>query len=90
MESDLRKRIEALRSEAEEQARNGQLDRAAQIKQSELPRLEAELKKLSAAEDRAQQDAGIVEVRIRGLMMDPSTNMPIIVLKELITYVNIK
>jgi bifunctional DNase/RNase len=82
MESDLRKRIEALRSEAEEEARKGQLDRAAQIRQSELPKLEAELKKLSDLKDRAPQDTGIVEVRIRGLMMDPSTNMPIIVLKD--------
>jgi bifunctional DNase/RNase len=31
---------------------------------------------------RAQQDTGLVEVRIRGLMMDPATNMPIIVLKD--------
>src|SRR6202453_3463467 len=82
MESDLRKRIEALRSEAEEEARKGQLDRAAQIRQSELPKLEAELKKLSELKDRAPQDTGIVEVRIRGWMMDPSTNMPIIVLKD--------
>jgi hypothetical protein len=78
MESDLKKRIEALRTEAEEQARNGQVDRAAQIRQGELPKLEAELKKLTAA----QRDAGILEVRIRGLMMDPATNMPIIVLKD--------
>jgi uncharacterized protein len=85
MESDLKKRIEALRFEAEEQARNGQLDRAAQIRQSELPKLEAELKKLNATANQAQLDAGIVEVRIRGLMMDPSTNMPIIVLKDVAT-----
>src|ERR1700678_3957231 len=82
MESDLKKRIEALRSEAEEQARKGQNDRAAEIRQGELPRLEAELKRLTAAHDRAQGDAGILEVRIRGLMMDPATNMPIIVLKD--------
>lgn len=82
MESDLRKRIEALRFEAEEQARKGELDRAEQIRRGELPKLEAELKKLSAVQDKMQHDSGTIEVRIRGLMMDPATNMPIIVLKD--------
>ena len=49
--SELKKKIEALRFEAEEQTRKGQLDRAAQIQYGELPRLEAELKKLDAAQD---------------------------------------
>jgi ATP-dependent Clp protease ATP-binding subunit ClpB len=49
--SDLKKRIEALRFEAEEQTRKGQLDRAAQIQYGELPRLEAELKQLDALQD---------------------------------------
>ena len=49
--SELKKRIEALRFEAEEQTRKGQLDRAAQIQYGELPKLEAELKQLSAAQD---------------------------------------
>ena len=48
---DLKKKIEALRFEAEEQTRKGQLDRAAQIQYGELPKLEAELKKLDAAQD---------------------------------------
>ncbi|MGB8259026.1 MAG: ATP-dependent chaperone ClpB [Terracidiphilus sp.] len=48
---DLKKQIEALRFEAEEQTRRGQLDRAAQIQYGELPKLEAELKKLNAAQD---------------------------------------
>jgi ATP-dependent Clp protease ATP-binding subunit ClpB len=48
---DLKKKIEALRFEAEEQTRKGQLDRAAQIQYGELPKLEAELKKLSVAQD---------------------------------------
>ncbi len=48
---ELKKKIEALRFEAEEQTRKGQLDRAAQIQYGELPKLEAELKKLSAAQD---------------------------------------
>jgi ATP-dependent Clp protease ATP-binding subunit ClpB len=48
---ELKKKIEALRFEAEEQTRRGQLDRAAQIQYGELPKLEAELKKLDAAQD---------------------------------------
>jgi len=49
--SDVKKKIETLRFEAEEQTRKGQLDRAAQIQYGELPRLEAELKQLSAVQD---------------------------------------
>jgi ATP-dependent Clp protease ATP-binding subunit ClpB len=49
--SEVKKKIEALRFEAEEQTRKGQLERAAQIQYGELPRLETELKKLSAAQD---------------------------------------
>jgi ATP-dependent Clp protease ATP-binding subunit ClpB len=49
--SEVKKKIEALRFEAEEQTRKGMLDRAAQIQYGELPRLEAELKKLSAAQE---------------------------------------
>ena len=49
--SELKKKIEALRFEAEEQTRKGQLDRAAQIQYGELPRLEAELKQLNALQD---------------------------------------
>ncbi|HEV2325718.1 MAG TPA: ATP-dependent chaperone ClpB [Terracidiphilus sp.] len=49
--SDLKRQIEALRFEAEEQTRKGQLDRAAQIQYGELPKMEAELKRLDAAQD---------------------------------------
>jgi len=49
--SELKKKIEALRFEAEEQTRKGMLDRAAQIQYGELPKLEAELKRLSTAQD---------------------------------------
>src|SRR6516165_5915721 len=49
--SELKKKIEALRFEAEEQTRKGQLDRAAQIQYGDLPKLEAELKQLSAIQD---------------------------------------
>ena len=48
---ELKKRIEALRFEMEEQTRKGQLDRAAQIQYGELPRLESELKQLNAAQE---------------------------------------
>src|SRR6185437_14682528 len=54
--SDLKRQIEALRFEAEEQTRKGQLDRAAQIQYGDLPRLEAELKRLNAAQDGAIQE----------------------------------
>jgi bifunctional DNase/RNase len=82
MESDLKKRIEALRMEAEEQTRKGQLDRAAQIQFGELPRLEEELKILTDTQYGTHKANEIIEVRIRGLMMDPSTSMPIVVLKD--------
>ena len=82
MESDLKKRIEALRIEVEEQTRKGQLDRAAQIQFGELPRLEEELKKMTDMQNGTHKANEIIEVRIRGLMMDPSTSMPIIVLKD--------
>ena len=42
---ELKKKIEALRFEMEEQTRKGQLDRAAQIQYGELPKLESELKR---------------------------------------------
>jgi len=49
--SELKKQMEALRFEAEEQTRKGQLERAAQIQYGDLPKLDAELKKLSALQD---------------------------------------
>jgi ATP-dependent Clp protease ATP-binding subunit ClpB len=49
--SEIKKKIEALRFEMEENTRKGQLERAAQIQYGELPRLEAELKKLNAVQD---------------------------------------
>jgi ATP-dependent Clp protease ATP-binding subunit ClpB len=49
--SEIKGKIEALRFEAEEQTRKGQLERAAQIQYGELPRLEAELKRLEAAQE---------------------------------------
>ncbi len=49
--SELKKQIEALRFEAEEQTRRGNLERSAQIQYGDLPKLEAELKKLTAIQD---------------------------------------
>ncbi|MGA8742861.1 MAG: ATP-dependent chaperone ClpB [Terracidiphilus sp.] len=61
--SELKKKIEALRFEAEEQTRKGQLDRAAQIQYGELPKAEAELKQLNALQDGAGKD-GVGPVRM--------------------------
>ncbi len=52
--SDLKKQMEALRFEAEEQTRKGQLERAAQIQYGDLPRLDAELTRLNQAQVGAQ------------------------------------
>jgi ATP-dependent Clp protease ATP-binding subunit ClpB len=61
--SELKKQIESLRFEAEEQTRRGQLERAAQIQYGELPKLEAELRKLNAAQDgAAKQDKGVARM----------------------------
>ncbi|HEY3707007.1 MAG TPA: ATP-dependent chaperone ClpB [Terracidiphilus sp.] len=49
--SEVKKQIEALKFEAEENTRRGQLDRAAQIQYGDLPRLERELQQLNATQD---------------------------------------
>ena len=49
----MKKQLEALRFEFEEQTRKGNLERAAQIQYGDLPKLEAELKKLEAQQDTA-------------------------------------
>jgi ATP-dependent Clp protease ATP-binding subunit ClpB len=51
--TDLKKKIEALRFEMEEQTRRGNLERSAAIQYGELPSLEAELKVLNAKQDGA-------------------------------------
>jgi ATP-dependent Clp protease ATP-binding subunit ClpB len=53
--ADVKKKIEALRFEMEEQTRRGNLERSAAIQYGELPQLEAELKRLNAQQD---TDAG--------------------------------
>ena len=49
--SELKKQIEALRFEAEEQTRKGNLERAAQLQYGDLPKLEAELAHLNTVQD---------------------------------------
>ncbi len=62
--SELKKQIEAKRFEAEEQTRKGQLDRAAQIQYGELPKLEAELKQLNAAQDGSDSAARMLKEEV--------------------------
>jgi ATP-dependent Clp protease ATP-binding subunit ClpB len=62
--SELKKRIEALRFEAEEQTRKGMLDRAAQIQYGELPKLEAELKQLEALQDGSSGGARMLKEEV--------------------------
>jgi ATP-dependent Clp protease ATP-binding subunit ClpB len=49
--SEVKKQIEALRFEAEEQTRRGNLERSAAIQYGELPKLEDELRRLNAMQD---------------------------------------
>jgi ATP-dependent Clp protease ATP-binding subunit ClpB len=52
--AEVKKKTEGLRLEAEEQTRRGNFERVAQIQYGELPQLEAELKRLNAAQDGAE------------------------------------
>ncbi len=49
--TDLKKQVESLRFEAEDQTRRGNLERAAAIRYGDLPKAEAELKTLEAEQD---------------------------------------
>jgi ATP-dependent Clp protease ATP-binding subunit ClpB len=49
--SEVKKKIDTLRNEAEDLKRKGMFDRVSQIQYGEIPKLEAELKRLSAQED---------------------------------------
>jgi ATP-dependent Clp protease ATP-binding subunit ClpB len=49
--TEMKKKIEALRFEMEEQTRKGNLERSAAIQYGELPQLEAELKRLNDKQD---------------------------------------
>ncbi len=52
--SELKKRIETLRFEMDEETRRGNLERAAQLQYGELPRAEAELQRLNAVQEGAE------------------------------------
>src|SRR6202167_60065 len=52
--TEVKKKIEALRFEMEEETRRGNLERSAAIQYGELPQLEAELKRLNAKQDGAE------------------------------------
>lgn len=51
--AELKKQMEALRFEMEDQTRRGNLERVAAIQYGDLPRLEAELKRLNDGQDQA-------------------------------------
>jgi ATP-dependent Clp protease ATP-binding subunit ClpB len=53
--SEIKTQVERLKFEADEQTRLGKLDRAAQIRYGELPRLEAELRELNSIQDAQAQ-----------------------------------
>lgn len=54
--AEVKKQIEAKRQEIEEQTRRGNFERVGQIQYGELPKLEAELKSLNAAQEGAAAD----------------------------------
>ncbi|HEX4021844.1 MAG TPA: ATP-dependent chaperone ClpB [Acidobacteriaceae bacterium] len=62
--SELKKKIEALRLEAEEQTRRSNLERVAQIQYGELPRLEEELKKLNAVHDGTTESSRMLKEEV--------------------------
>jgi ATP-dependent Clp protease ATP-binding subunit ClpB len=61
---DLKKKIEALKFEMEEQTRRGNLERSAAIQYGELPQLEAELKRLNAKQDGAGEGARLLKEEV--------------------------
>ena len=62
--SELKQKIEALRFEAEENTRKGQLDRAAQIQYGELPKAETELRELNAIQDGSAGSARMLKEEV--------------------------
>ena len=62
--TDVKKKIEALRFEMEEQTRRGNLERSAAIQYGELPQLEAELKRLNAKQDGNGQGARLLKEEV--------------------------
>ncbi len=62
--TDLKKKIEALRFEMDEQTRRGNLERSAAIQYGELPQLEAELKRLNDKQDGAGDSARLLKEEV--------------------------
>jgi ATP-dependent Clp protease ATP-binding subunit ClpB len=62
--TDVKKKIEALRFEMEEQTRRGNLERSAAIQYGELPQLETELKRLNAKQDGNGQGARLLKEEV--------------------------
>ena len=55
--AELKEKLEALRFQAGEETRKGNLQRAAELQYGEIPRLESELKTLTVAADSASEDS---------------------------------
>ncbi len=62
--SEVKQRVEALRFEADEQTRLGNLERAAQIRYGDLPRLEAELRELNELQDTMENGARMLKEEV--------------------------
>ena len=62
--SEVKQRVEALRFEADEQTRLGNLERAAQIRYGDLPRLEAELRELNDLQDAMEHGARMLKEEV--------------------------
>jgi ATP-dependent Clp protease ATP-binding subunit ClpB len=62
--TEVKKKIEALRFEMEEQTRRGNLERSAAIQYGELPQLEAGLKKLEALQDGAAESHRLLKEEV--------------------------
>ena len=68
--AELKERLEALRFQMQEETRKGDLQRAAELQYGEIPRLEAELRELTALQDAAvKEDA---EETKRGVAKRPA------------------
>jgi ATP-dependent Clp protease ATP-binding subunit ClpB len=59
--SSVKEKIEALRFEAEEKTRKGDYDRVGKIQYGELPKLDAELKQLTAAQEGSEGSARMLK-----------------------------
>ncbi len=62
--SEVKQRVEALRFEADEQTRLGNLERAAQIRYGDLPRMEAELRELNELQDAMEHGARMLKEEV--------------------------